>query len=179
MFNSPEGQKLINRLKSLPVWVWILIGFGFLLFVLILLVDQMTTSTFPMVTGSENPTATSGSTTELILSVFLKLGIVLVLIYAGFYFIRRWKGIPFNNASHQISILETLRLSPRQTVFLIRTGDRCVMIGATDQSINYLTDVELSSLNNEQPSSSNFSNTLKTSLKKLDGLEDAPSKQKK
>lgn len=76
--------------------------------------------------------------------VIIKLISVLLLIIGAAVLLRRWqlKG-GFQKKNGQLGVLETIRLSPRQAIHLVRVGDRHLLIGATDQSINILTQIEV------------------------------------
>jgi flagellar biogenesis protein FliO len=93
----------------------------------------------PAVPGSETL-----STAGLVFEVILKLGVVLVLIYASLYFLRRWQVGRPGGLPPQVTILETTRLSPRQALHLVRVGSQVMLIGATDHSLALLSEeVEL------------------------------------
>jgi flagellar biosynthetic protein FliO len=78
---------------------------------------------------------------SLAISVFLKLGFVLALIFLGFYLLRRWQFEKPGARKKQLTILETLYLNPRRTVYMIQAGERRLVLGATDQSITMLTEL--------------------------------------
>ena len=86
------------------------------------------------------PDAWSGLT--LAVSVILKLGLVVALIYASLYLLRRWQSGAFDPARRQVTIVESARLTPRQALHLVRAGERLLLIGATDQSLTLLAEVE-------------------------------------
>jgi flagellar biosynthetic protein FliO len=166
MFISPENlQKWLKKLKTLPKWLWGLITLGLAGGIFFLIVDALST---PVSTPAEIPLnpGDPGSTAALFLSVFLKLGLVIVLMLVGFYLLRRWKGPQFSGQSKQMTVLETLRLTPRQTVYLVKVGDRNVMIGATDQSISYLTELE--PVSEEQKSTQSFPKILNDTLNRVE-----------
>lgn len=79
----------------------------------------------------------------LAISVFLKLGLVLVLMYVCLYVFRRLK-FSTNGLSHrQLAILETLHLSPHQKLHLVQAGSKVLLIGATDDHLSVLSEVEM------------------------------------
>jgi flagellar biosynthetic protein FliO len=57
---------------------------------------------------------------------------------------RRWS-LPGSKREkkHQMQVVETVRLSPKQAIHLVTVGDRQLLIGATDQNVSLLTSVEL------------------------------------
>lgn len=74
--------------------------------------------------------------------VFLKLGLVVLLILGAALVLRNWKGTPWRTALRQMTVIETLHLTPRRALHLIRVGQRVLLIGATDQSIALLGEME-------------------------------------
>jgi flagellar biosynthetic protein FliO len=82
------------------------------------------------------------STAGLMVSVFFKLGIVLLVIYLGVSFLRRFQLHSPGHVLKQIHVLETTHLSPRQKLYLVEVGQQTFLIGATEQSLSYLSEVE-------------------------------------
>lgn len=82
------------------------------------------------------------STSALFLNVFLKLGLVLLLIYSGAIFLRRRQngGHPLHRK--QIQVLETTHLSPHRSLHLVKVGGQIYLLGATDQNIQLLSQLE-------------------------------------
>jgi flagellar biogenesis protein FliO len=72
------------------------------------------------------------------------------LIVASSFLFRRWlqPGI-VSRKTRQVQLLETIRLSPKQALHLVSIGDQQLLVGATDQAISLLTQVELD-LNHEE-----------------------------
>ena len=90
---------------------------------------------------------------SLFLSVLLKLSAVIALIYGSLFLLKRWQGGALVTARRkQLTIVETTRLSPRQALHLVKAGDRTLLIGATDQSLTLLTELD------------SFAGTLDTAL---------------
>jgi flagellar biosynthetic protein FliO len=85
----------------------------------------------------------SGSTPLYFLGVFVKLVGVLLLIVASAVIFRRWSNFgPTRSRVRHLHLLETVRLSPKQSLYLVSIGDQRILIGATDQSIALITPVE-------------------------------------
>jgi len=79
--------------------------------------------------------------------VLLKLIGVLLLIIGGAALARRWMNLgPQGTRQRQLQLLETVRLSPRQALHLVKVGEQQIIIGATDQSIALLTQLEAGEL---------------------------------
>jgi flagellar protein FliO/FliZ len=86
-----------------------------------------------------------GSTPFYFVGVFVKLIGVLLLIAASAVIFRRWFQPGFNGKStRQLQLLETVRLSPKQALHLVSIGDQQLLIGATDQNVSLITQVEQS-----------------------------------
>lgn len=79
----------------------------------------------------------------LALSVTLKLVFILALIYGSLALLRYWQGNRPTARQRQIAVVETVRLSPRQAIHLVRAGEQMLLIGATDQGLALLADLEL------------------------------------
>lgn len=86
------------------------------------------------------------------LDAFLKLLFVIGLIIGGALVARHYSNKKFfRDPSRQLEIVETVRLSPRQALVLVRVGERSLLIGATDQSFSLLSDLG-SQARSEDPS---------------------------
>jgi flagellar biosynthetic protein FliO len=119
----------IQRMRKMPPWGWgivALVGLG----VLTLLWDTGQSSV------AQDPFAPPDW--SLFLSVMLKLGIVLALIYIGLFLLKRWRVDGPMVAKRRMGLVETLRLSPKQAVHLVQAGDRMLVLGATDQTVSLL-----------------------------------------
>ncbi len=88
----------------------------------------------------------SASTLELLVKVFLNLGLVILLIYAALAVARRLKLGNFGQINKQLTLIETLYLSPKQKIHLVRIGKKALLIGATDDRLTVLkeeVDIEM------------------------------------
>ncbi len=76
-------------------------------------------------------------------SAFIKLIVVLLLIFGAAAIFRRWiqpgAGIQSNR---QMRLVETIRLSPRQALHLVSVGGQTLLIGATDQNVSLISPIE-------------------------------------
>ncbi|MCI0521603.1 MAG: flagellar biosynthetic protein FliO [Chloroflexi bacterium] len=127
-----------QKYASLPAamkWFWgvsALAGMGLLAF-------------FLFYGGASAPSAQpddSASTFMLSLSVLLKLGVVIGLIYASLYLLRRMQPGSASPRPRQLTLVETMHLSPRQKLHMVRVGGQTYLIGATDQALSLLSAVE-------------------------------------
>jgi|YNPBryulayer2012_1023412.scaffolds.fasta_scaffold00024_50 flagellar biosynthetic protein FliO len=87
-------------------------------------------------------TAEAVSTSALLLNVFVKLGVVLLLIYSGAIYLRRRQNSGHPLYKKQIQVLETTHLSPHRALHLVKVGDQTYLIGATDHNIQLLSQLE-------------------------------------
>lgn len=95
-------------------------------------------------------TGASGSTQDPLESaplyfvgVFVKLMVVLLLIVASSMIFRRWLQPGFvGKKTRQVQLLETVRLSPKQALHLVSVGGKQLLVGATDQGISLITQVD-------------------------------------
>lgn len=102
-----------------------------------------TVALFAMNGSSRTATDPLESTPFYFVGVFLKLIGVLLLIIASSVIFRRWFQPGFNGKSaRQLRLLETVRLSPKQALHLVSIGDQQLLIGATDQNVSLITQVE-------------------------------------
>ncbi|MDL1909787.1 flagellar biosynthetic protein FliO [Chloroflexi bacterium CFX6] len=94
--------------------------------------------------GTSNPADDPlGSTPLYFAGVFAKLIGVLLLIVVCAVLFRRWMQPGAGRRStRQLQLLETVRLSPKQTLHLISVGGRRLLIGATDQNVSLIAPVE-------------------------------------
>jgi flagellar biogenesis protein FliO len=149
---------IIIALRKLPRWALIAITVGVIVilgFAMFLLIPQSSPST-----GDVSYLNSTG----FAFSVFLKLGVVVLIIAVLAIVIRRMqvKGQISNNK--QISLIETVHLTPHRTLYLVNIENQKILIGATDQSMTTLVNFKLNQ-DNEEPiqnveSSQNFSDLL-------------------
>jgi flagellar biogenesis protein FliO len=65
---------------------------------------------------------------------------VLALIYVGLFLLKKWRVDGPGENRHRLRLMETLRLSPKQAVHLVRADSRVLLLGATDQAISVLSE---------------------------------------
>jgi len=93
--------------------------------------------------GSETTSDPLGSTPFYFVSAFVKLLGVLLLIVGLSVIFRRWQHLgPNGKLVRQMRLLETVRLSPKQSLHIISIGGQKLLIGATDQNISLISHVE-------------------------------------
>lgn len=91
----------------------------------------------------DRPNGETFSAASLTLSVIVKLGVILLLIYVCLHLLRRLQSISRLSPNRRITILETAHLSPRQKLHLVQVGGRTLLLGATEQNLSFLAEVEL------------------------------------
>jgi flagellar biosynthetic protein FliO len=134
---SPEAlTRWLQKYKSMPMWGKGLVWVGLLAFVAVGLAISSTPAPASASAGDpfNNPTG-------LALDVFFKMGIVVVFIIGAALLLRRWQGGSWRGSQHQVSVVETIHLTPRRAIHLIQVGDRQLLIGATDQAVTLLSEV--------------------------------------
>ncbi len=142
----------MKKLKpsQIPQWLWGLILLGIIL-AGTLLVQQLFIS--ERVDASEQAPLGSAS---LVLDWILKLAFFLSLLFVGLYFARRWQRGASGVASRRVQILESRHLSPKQAVHLISADGRTFLIGATDQSLTLLSEIQVGQKTNSIPANLQF-----------------------
>jgi flagellar biogenesis protein FliO len=127
-------KKWIDRFKSKPNWKVILFALAGLITV--------------WAVASGGSSAADGGNANLsspffMLGVAVKLGGVLLLIIGGAVLLRKYQGkLPGSKSLRQVVILESVRISPRQALHLVKAGSQQLLIGATDQGIALISVVE-------------------------------------
>lgn len=66
---------------------------------------------------------------------------VLACLYLVLIGLRRWQTQVASISDRQLSVIETLRLSPKQVLHLVRVGDRQLLLGASDGQVALLAEV--------------------------------------
>lgn len=95
-------------------------------------------------TGSDNQASQAVDSPFYFVGVILKLVGVLLLIVGGAVMLVRWQKLPRKNGvSHRLASEESIRLSPKQAIHLVRVGNQHFLIGATDQSVSLIAAVDL------------------------------------
>lgn len=161
-------SKLISRfkgLKGLPTWAWgVVVVCVFLLLALLAAV-----MVFPSTQPESSANTSAFGQLTLGLSVALKLGFVILLIYVSLNLFQRWRGGLVKRPVKRIEVLESAHLSPRQALHLVKVGEETLLIGATDQTLSMLTAVTGLPEDDEKPvetqASSHFGELLTNFLK--------------
>jgi flagellar biogenesis protein FliO len=148
---------IIIALRKLPRWALIAITVGVIIILgiaMFLLLPQSSPST-----GD----AAYLNSTGFAFSVFLKLGVVVLIIAGLAIIIRRMQGKGQVTNSKQINVIETVHLTPHRTLYLVNVENKKILIGATDQSMVTLYQGE----KNETDIENNQNNNSATSFSEL------------
>lgn len=114
------------------------------IFASLLAFSLLATGTLLSLGGTSNVAADPLSSTPFyFISAFVKLIAVLLLIVGSSVIFRRWyqPGIS-GKSTRQMRLVETIRLSPKQSLHLVLIGDQKLLIGATDQNVSLIAPIE-------------------------------------
>jgi|WetSurMetagenome_2_1015567.scaffolds.fasta_scaffold23012_2 flagellar biosynthetic protein FliO len=149
---------IIVALRKLPRWALISITVGVIVILgvaMFLLLPQSSPST-----GD----ASYLTSTSYAFSVFLKLGVVVLIIAGLAILFRRMQTKNQGFTAKRIEVVETVHLSPHRTLYLVNVEDQKILIGATDQSMTTLFQLGKIENQNDQTqqldSSQNFADLL-------------------
>jgi len=136
----PEwSKKFLAWLNRQPRWVVVVGVVVFLIVGAWLMSDLSSPAGGAVVPGmAADPTLDS---TALALGVFLRLILVVAAIYIAAMLFRRWQNGGSKRGGRQLAVLESLHLSQRRSVHLIRAGEQVFLIGATDQAVTLLGQI--------------------------------------
>lgn len=90
----------------------------------------------------DQPVNPDGSFFNIMVSVSLKLLIVLLLIYLAAFFFQKFDIGSLRKTQKNMQIIETLALTPRRALYLIKVGNQSILIGATDQSVTLIKEID-------------------------------------
>jgi flagellar biosynthetic protein FliO len=108
--------------------------------------------------------------TSWILGAILKFGIVLLLIYGAAIVFRRWQIGSVKSSTRRMKVIESTALSPRRALFLVQVDGQMFMVGATDQSVNLIAEIETSETT-EVGITNGFADSYARAGERLDGLQ--------
>ena len=135
---QPQVLTIIERVRHWPRWaLWAL---GMSLIAVVWLLAAL---------GGTNREATINPL-WVALDLVIKLSLVLGLIYGSLYLLKRWQGTSLARPNKQVRLLETTRLTPRQGLHLVQAGDRVLLIGATDNHLTTLAEIDQNELTDPQ-----------------------------
>jgi len=128
------------------------------------LIGILATGMLLMVSGEPGGQGDSIGSSLYYAGVMVKTLGVLLLIVGGAVLLRRFQVSSGKVFGRQLKLVETVRIAPRQALHLVQIGDRRLLIGATDQSISLLADLEGETESSAlaRPSGGQFGDLLQT-----------------
>lgn len=111
-----------------------------ILFVAIYLLSSQTKTTS---TVMKDDSLFAMDTTGLVVNVFLRTAIVFGLMFLFFALLKKWQGRKITSPQKRMAVVESIRLSPKQAIHLIKVGNREFLVGATDQNMNLISELEV------------------------------------
>lgn len=130
-------EKWMSWFKSRPRWLQITLVIG--LSVLLVVGIWANSTTFQSKSSAEEVDSSSW-----MLTVFLSFVLVILLIVGLGIVARRWmSGAPRGN-NRQMQVVETLILNPKRSLHIVQVGEQLLLIGATDQNINLISELDSS-----------------------------------
>ncbi len=136
---SSERMRALLESRNIPKWVW---GIVLLVFLAIVVFGFVISASEKSATTANLPGSNMISTTGLFFNITLKLAVVLLLIYGFTYFLKRWQGTKQGKQKKYLSVIESTYLNPRQSIHLVKAGEKLLLLGSTDQSVNCLAELE-------------------------------------
>jgi flagellar biosynthetic protein FliO len=123
--------------KYLPILIIVLVVILFSVFVWAAYAAKTTVESSPDTSGIY------ADPTSITVNVALRLLFVLAIIYLC-YAAYRWmqNRRVIQQPKKRLSVVETVRLSPRQAVHIVRVGSQEFLVGATDQTMNLISEIE-------------------------------------
>jgi flagellar biogenesis protein FliO len=82
---------------------------------------------------------------RLTLTVAMSLGAVIMIAYGGTWALREILGPPTGGRQRRglVSVREVSALSPKQVLYVVRAGGKFLLLGATEEQISYLTELDM------------------------------------
>ncbi|HPH96547.1 MAG TPA: flagellar biosynthetic protein FliO [Anaerolineaceae bacterium] len=75
-------------------------------------------------------------------STLFRVLLVFGLLFLTMILLQRWKGGGGAPAERRMKLMETLHLSPRQSIYLVRVGEKEFMVGGTDSGMHLLAELD-------------------------------------
>jgi len=128
-----QAWERLRSVKGFTTWLWI-VAFFVMLATALLMNDPL-----PPVDGEAG--AGAFGSTGLALSVFFRWMAVIGLVYIAFIFFRKWQGNSSGQPQRRIKVVDRFHFSPKQALYLVNVDGREYLLGATDSSINLITEM--------------------------------------
>lgn len=128
-------QKWLNWFRNQPRWLQIVI----IVVVSVVLVIGIWLSSRGY--GDKSSAEIVDSPTWMI-NVMLSFVLVILLIIGSAIVARRWMLGVGPSKDRRMQVVETLVLNPKRALHIVKVGDQMLLIGATDQTINLLSELD-------------------------------------
>ncbi len=128
-------QKWLDWFRNQSRWVQSVVIVG----LCVLLIVGIWLSTF---TYSKDTATGMVDSTGWMVGAFLKLLLVVVLIIGLAIVAKRWINQPGQSSSRQMKVVESLMLNPKRSLHIIKVGGQLLLIGATDQNISLISELD-------------------------------------
>jgi flagellar biosynthetic protein FliO len=96
------------------------------------------------VMAQEEPTPDFGSDVgPTLLQLAGALLLIIIIIYASVWLMKRYTIGKSAAGGELIKVVDRRYLTPKQTIYVVKVGEKHILIGATESGINKLCDVEI------------------------------------
>lgn len=142
-------------------WSSVALAFGIVCTILFILFansyEPVSTGSIPVTEQMDNPAYYFGVAAKTI-------GVLVLIVGCAIVLKRVQKNQVGIHSDRGMSVLESIRLSPKQALHLIRVGDEYFLVGATDQNLNLISRVKPSQQADSQNQEAPFSQETFESL---------------
>jgi flagellar biosynthetic protein FliO len=125
----------------------------------------------PLLADEKPAPGLSGDVGPTLLQLAGALLLIIVIIYLSVWLMRKYSGGKIAGGGGLISIVERRHLAPKQALYLIKVGEKHLLIGASDSGFQKLSDIDDLEIKMTKPSStlgvSRFSQALKQAKESL------------
>ncbi|NPV84688.1 MAG: flagellar biosynthetic protein FliO [Anaerolineae bacterium] len=137
-------RKLIERFRSMDTRMQKLVSYlGYFLAVALLFgLAWWSVAQDKQTERSEADTPYALDTTLMIVQVVFKILLVFALMFLLFAALRKWQNWRPGGTHKRLAIVETIRLSQRQAIHLVQVDAHQFLVGATDQSLTLLSELD-------------------------------------
>jgi flagellar biosynthetic protein FliO len=114
----------------------------------------------------------SGDMGPTLLQLAGALLLIIIIIYLSVWLMKKYTGGKIAGGGNLISIVERRHLAPKQALYLIKVGEKHLLIGASDSGLQKLSDIDDLEVKQPKPSPaalgvSRFSQALRQAKESL------------
>ena len=117
------------------------------------------------------PGLSGGDIGPTLLQLAGALLLIVIIIYLSVWLMKKYSGGKIAGGGNLISIVERRHLAPKQALYLIKVGEKHLLIGASDSGLQKLSDLDDLEVKSAKPSPalgvSRFSQALKQAKESL------------